>query len=41
MVKFVMCNAEPQCFHVSGKNFTENQNFQGNIYPKPEESPEL
>ena len=35
-----MRNAEPQCFHVSGKNFTGNEKFQGNIYLKPEESPE-
>ena len=36
----VMRNAKPQCFHVSGKNFTGNEKFQGNIYLKPEESPE-
>ena len=35
-----MRNAKPQCFHVSGKNFTGNAKFQGNIYLKPEESPE-
>ena len=35
-----MRNAKPQCFHVSGKNFTGNEKFQGNIYLKPEESPE-
>ena len=29
-----------QCFHVSGKNFTGNKKFQGNIYLKPEESHE-
>ena len=34
-----MLNAKPQCFHVSGKMFTGNQKFQGNIYLKPEESP--
>ena len=32
--------AKPQCFRVSGKNFTGNENFPGNIYLKPEESPE-
>ena len=32
-------NSKPQCFHVSGKNFTGNQKFQGNIYLKPERSP--
>ena len=37
----VMRNANPLCFSVSGKNFTGNEKFQGNIYPKPEESPEL
>ena len=36
----VMRNANPLCFSVSGKNFTGNEKFQGNIYPKPEESPE-
>ena len=35
-----MRNAKPQSFHVSGKNFTGNEKFQGNIYLKPEESPE-
>ena len=35
-----MRNAKPQCFHVSGKNFTGNEKFPGNIYLKPEESPE-
>ena len=35
-----MRNAKPQCFHVSGKNFMGNEKFQGNIYLKPEESPE-
>ena len=35
-----MRNANPLCFSVSGKNFTGNEKFQGNIYPKPEESPE-
>ena len=35
-----MCNAKPQCFHVSGKNFTGNEKFSGNIYLEPEESPE-
>ena len=29
-----MCNAKPQCFLVSGKNFTGNHMFQGNIYLK-------
>ena len=36
-----MCNAKPQCFHVSGKNFTGDEEFPGNIYLKPEESPEF
>ena len=27
-------------FHVSGKNLTGNEKFQGNIYLKPEELPE-
>ena len=35
-----MRDAKPQCFHVSGKNATGNEKFQGNIYLKPEESPE-
>ena len=35
-----MRDAKPQCFHVSGKNFTGNEKFPGNIYLKPEESPE-
>ena len=35
-----MRNAKPQCFHVSGKNFTGNERLQVNIYLKPEESPE-
>ena len=35
-----MRNAKPQCFHVSGKKFTRNEKFPGNIYLKPEESPE-
>ena len=36
----VMRNAKPKCFHVSGKNFMRNEEFQRNIYLKPEESPE-
>ena len=35
-----MRNAKPQCFHVSGKNFTGNEKFQGNTYLEPEELPE-
>ena len=35
-----MRDAKPQCFHVSGKNFKGNEKFPGNIYLKPEESPE-
>ena len=35
-----MHNAKPRCFHVSGKSFTGNEKFQGNICPKPEGSPE-
>ena len=35
-----MRNAKPQCFHVSGKNFTGNEKFSGNIYMKPKELPE-
>ena len=35
-----MRNAKPHPFHVSGKDFTGNEKFQGNIYFKPEESPE-
>ena len=35
-----MRDAKPQCFHVSGKNFSGNEKFQGNIYSKPEKSPE-
>ena len=35
-----MRTAKPQCFHLSGKNFTGNEQFQGNIYLKPEESAE-
>ena len=36
----MMCNAKPQCFHVAGKNFTGSEKFPGNIYLKPEKSPE-
>ena len=36
----VMRNAKPKCFDVLGKNFMRNEEFQGNIYLKPEESPE-
>ena len=35
-----MRNAKLQLFHVSGKNFKGNENFQGNVYLKPEKSPE-
>ena len=35
-----MCDAKPRCFHVSGKNFTGNEKFQGNIDLEPEELPE-
>ena len=35
-----MRDAKPQCFDVSGKKFMGNEKFQGNIYLKPEESPE-
>ena len=35
-----MRNAKPLYIHVSGKNFLGNEQFQGNIYLKPEESPE-
>ena len=34
-----MRDAKPHCFHVSEKNFTENEKFQGNIYLKLEGSP--
>ena len=33
-----MRNAKPQCFHVSGKSFTGNEKFQGNICLIPEET---
>ena len=36
----MMRNAKPQCFHVAGKNFTGSEKFPGNIYLKPEKSPE-
>ena len=32
-----MRNAKPQCFHVPGKNFTENEKFQKIICLKPED----
>ena len=32
-----MHNAKPQYFRVSGKNFTGNEKFPGNIYLKPED----
>ena len=35
-----MRNAKPQCFRVSGKNFTGNEKIPENIYLKHEESPE-
>ena len=35
-----MRNAKPQYFHVSGKNFTGNEMFPGNIYLRLEKSPE-
>ena len=35
-----MRNAKPQRFYVTGKIFTRKEKFQGNIYLKPEESPE-
>ena len=36
----MMRNAKPRCFYVSEKNFTGSEEFQGNIYLKPQESPE-
>ena len=35
-----MRNSKLQYFHVSGQNSAGNQKLQGNIYLKPEESPE-
>ena len=35
-----MRNAQHQCSRVLGKNFTGNEKFQGDVYVKPEESPE-
>ena len=35
-----MRNAKPQCFYVLWKKFTGNEKFLGNIYLKPDESPE-
>ena len=37
---FSNAQCKTSMFHVSGKNFTGNEKFQGNIYLKPEESPE-